>query len=82
MNAQEESEVTGNGNLEMENNIFSQPWNDSDVVLVVEDKEFHVHRSILTLQSEVFKVMFKGNFEDATKDRIELKGDKYEAMLR
>jgi hypothetical protein len=82
MNAQEESEVTGNGNLEMENNIFSQPWNDSDVVLVVEDKEFHVHRSILTLQSEVFKVMFKGNFEDATKDRIELKGDKYEAMLQ
>ena len=62
-------------------NIFSQPWNDSDVVLVVEDNEFHVHRSILSLQSPVFKAMFNGNFKDATEKKIELKDDKYEAML-
>jgi hypothetical protein len=62
-------------------NIFSQPWNDSDVVLVVEGNEFHVHRSILSLQSPVFKAMFNGNFKDATEKKIELKDDKYEAML-
>ena len=64
-----------------ERNVFSQPWNGSDVVLVVQEKEFHVHRSILSLQSPVFKAMFEGNFKDAQQDKIELKGDKYEAML-
>ena len=64
-----------------ERSVFSQLWNDSDVVLVVEDKEFHVHRYILSLQSPVFKAMFNGNFRDAQQDKIELKDDKYEAML-
>ena len=64
-----------------ENNIFSKPWEDSDVVLVVEDNEFHVHRCILSLQSPVFKAMFNGNFKDSKQDKIELKDDKYEAML-
>ena len=62
-------------------NVFSQPWNDSDVVLVVENEEFHVHRSILSLQSPVFKAMLNGNFKDAQQDKIELKDDKYEAMI-
>ena len=61
--------------------VFSEPWDDSDAVLVVEDKEFHVHRCILSLQSPVFKAMFNGNFKDSTKDKIELKDDKHEAML-
>ena len=39
-------------------NIFSQPWNKSDVVLVVDDKEFHVHRSMLSMQSPVFDALF------------------------
>lgn len=61
--------------------VFSKAWNDTDVVLVVEDEEFHVHRSILSLQSVMFKTMFNGLFKDATKERIELKDDKAEAML-
>ena len=61
--------------------VFSKPWDDSDVVLVVEGKEFHVHRWMLSLQSPVFKAMFKGNFKDSTQDKIELKDDKHEAML-
>ena len=64
-----------------ERSVFSQPWNGSDVVLVVEEKEFHVHRYILSLQSPVFKAMFNGNFRDAKQDKIELEDDKYEAML-
>ena len=61
--------------------IFSEPWDDSDVVLVVEDKEFHVHRCMLSMQSPVFKAIFNGNFKDSTQDKIELKDDKHEAML-
>ncbi|XP_028396770.1 kelch repeat and BTB domain-containing protein 4-like [Dendronephthya gigantea] len=64
-------------------NVFSKPWEDSDVVLVVEGKDFHVHRSILSLQSRVFKAMFNGNFKDATQDKIELKEDtNQKAMLQ
>lgn len=62
-------------------NVFSQPWKDSDVVLLVQDKEFHVHRAFLAVHSDVFKAMFNGDFKDATKDRIELKDDNYQAML-
>ena len=61
--------------------VFSQPWNDSDVVLVVEGKEVHVHRYMLSMQSPVFKAMFNGNFKDSKQEKIELKDDKYEAML-
>ncbi|CAB4017753.1 kelch 40a [Paramuricea clavata] len=61
--------------------IFSQSWNDSDVVLVVEGKEVHVHRYMLSMQSPVFKAMFNGNFKDSQQEKIELKDDKYEAML-
>ena len=61
--------------------FFSEPWEDSDVVLVVEDKEFHVHRCILSEQSPVFDAMFNGSFKDSTQEKIELKNDKHEAML-
>ncbi len=70
-----------NGKDNGRDNIFSKPWKDSDVVLVVGDNEFHVHRYILSLQSPVFKAMFNGNFKDSQQDKIELKDDKYEAML-
>ena len=33
------------------------------------------------LQSPVFKAMFNGNFKDSKQEKIELKDDKYEAML-
>ena len=62
-------------------NVFSVPWANSDVVLVVESKEFHVHRCILSLQSPYFSAMFNGNFKDLSQEKIELKDDKHEAML-
>ena len=70
------SECPGIDNI----NIFRVPWQDSDVALVVEGEIFHVHRSILLLQSGVFKAMFNGNFKDATHDQIELKDDNSQAM--
>ena len=62
-------------------NVFSVPWGNSDVILVVEGKEFHVHRCILSLQSPYFNAMFNGNFKDSSTEKIELKDDKHEAML-
>ena len=56
----------------VDKNAFASPWNDSDMVLVVEDQELHVHKSILTLQSPVFKAMFDGYFQEANQNKITL----------
>ena len=44
---------------------FSEPWEDSDLILIVEDEKFHVHRLILSMNSPVFKAMFKSGFQEA-----------------
>ena len=62
-------------------NVFASPWNDSDLVLVVEDRELHVHRLILTLLSPVFKAMLDGNFREARKNKITLEGKELESMV-
>lgn len=43
---------------------FSEAWMFSDVVLVVEDQKFHVHRFVLALWSPVFKMMFTSEFRE------------------
>ena len=62
-------------------NVFATPWDDSDLVLIVEDKELHVHRWILTMQSPVFKAMLDGHFKESSLDKITLEDD-FESMLR
>ena len=79
--SRESTDTSDEENSEIEKNVFSQPWKDSDLVLVVEDKELHVHRAFLAVHSEAFKAMFNGKFKDTEKDRIELQGDNYQAML-
>ena len=63
-------------------NVFSSQWNDSDMVLVVEDQELHVHKWILKSQSPVFKAMFEGHFQEANQDKITLKEKKFESMVQ
>ena len=55
---------------------FSQPWQFSDVVLVVEEDGFHVHRSILGMWSEVFTTMFTSQFKEKAAEEIPLPGKK------
>ena len=59
---------------------FSEPWKISDIVLVVEDQRFYVHRqvhrNILALWSPVFEKMFTAAFQEKTKDEIPLPGKK------
>ncbi|XP_078374957.1 BTB and MATH domain-containing protein 36-like isoform X1 [Oculina patagonica] len=54
------------------NHRFAEPWEDSDVILVVENEKFHVHRLILSMNSPMFKAMFKSEFKEATNNEIPL----------
>ena len=59
-----------------------QPWNGSDIILVVQDLELHSHKAILSLQSPVFKAMFNGQFREATAERVTLEGKTHKWMLQ
>ena len=60
---------------------FSEPWEDSDIILVVEDEKFHVHRLILSMNSPVFKAMFKEKYKEATANEIPLPEKKANEVL-
>ena len=51
---------------------FSEPWEQSDVVLLVEGQHFHVHRVILAMSSPVFSRMFSSDFKERDADEIPL----------
>ena len=55
---------------------FSEPWKLSDVVLVVEEQRFHVHRNTLAFWSPVFKRTFSSDFKEKNSDEIPLPGKK------
>jgi len=55
---------------------FSEPWKCSDVVLVVEDHKFHVHRYTLAMWSPVFEKMFTSEFKEKKSREIPLPGKK------
>ena len=59
---------------------FSRPWKMSDVVLIVEDQKFHVHRNVLALWSPVFEKMFTSNFREKNKEEIRLPGKQAEGV--
>ena len=55
---------------------FSEPWKFSDVVLVVEEQKFHVHRATLSIWSPVFETMFTSMFKEKNMYEIPLPGKK------
>ena len=61
---------------EVESPDFSQPWKLSDVVLVVEEERFHVHRALLAFWSPVFEKMFTSEFQEKDKNEVPLPGKK------
>jgi len=67
---------TNDGDEEM----FVKPWKGSDGVLVVEDREIHVHTNILSISSKYFDSMFNGNFKEGTSKRVVLTGKDYELV--
>ena len=48
---------------------------------MVENKKFHVHRLTLSMNSPVFKAMFKSQFKEATADEIPLPEKKASEVL-
>ena len=63
---------------ENDQNVFASQWNDSDMVLVVEEQELHVHRFILMLASPVFKAMLESHSKE---DKITLDGKDLKSMV-
>ena len=64
---------------------FSEPWKLSDVVLVVEDQRFYVHRGVLAFWSPVFERMLTAEFKEKDSGEISLpekKASEFEEMLQ
>ena len=59
-----------------ESHYFNQPWKLSDVILVVEEEKFHVHRAVLALSSPVFEKMFSSEFQEKDKKEVTLPNKK------
>ncbi|KXJ05424.1 BTB and MATH domain-containing protein 36 [Exaiptasia diaphana] len=55
---------------------FSSPWHFSDVILVVEEQKFHVHKSTLSMWSSMFERMFTSDFKEKSSQEIPLPGKK------
>ena len=53
---------------------FSRPWKSSDLILQVEDREFHVHRAVLMVCSPVFEAMLSSEFKEKSAKKIPLPG--------
>ncbi|PFX33782.1 Kelch-like protein 22 [Stylophora pistillata] len=79
--ASDEPTVQDDQGKEKVKHCFSEPWRDVDVILVVEDEKFHVHRQILSLNLPVFRAMFKSEFKEASSIEIPLPGKKADGML-
>jgi len=65
----------------VEKHPFAEPWEDSDLILVVEKEKFHVHRQILSIHSPVFKAMLNSQFKETTAKEIPLPGKKANEIL-
>ena len=46
---------------------IAEPWKNSDATLIVEERKFHVHQTLLTLSSPFFEALFSDtNFAEGT----------------
>ena len=59
---------------------FDEAWQKSDAVLIVEEKQLHVHSIILSLASPVFDKMFNGDFKEAQDKQVSLQGKSYQLV--
>ena len=60
--------------------MFSKPWQKSDAVLIVENKELYVHSQTLSLASPVFEKMFNGDLIEAQTRIVYLEGASYDLV--
>ena len=55
-------------------NVYFEPWQGSDAMLIVEDTKLHVHSQILSLASPVFAKMFSSSFKEGLTKVVNLPG--------
>ena len=68
--------------VEFSKHPFSEPWEESDLIFVVEGEKFHVHRQIMSIHSPVFKAMLNSvGFKEASATEIPLPGKKADEFL-
>ncbi|XP_029203945.2 uncharacterized protein LOC114967873 [Acropora millepora] len=68
--------------VEVAKHPFCEPWEDSDLIFVVEEEKFHVHRQIMSIHSPVFKAMLNSvGFKEVTATEIPLPGKKANEFL-
>lgn len=60
---------------------FTKPWTYSDITLVVEGKQLHASKMVLSMWSPVFEAMFQNNFKEKSAKEIPLPGKKFDDML-
>ena len=60
---------------------FTQPWELADVVFVVKGRKIYATRGVLTMFSEVFKVMFTADFAEKDLAEIPLRDKKFADFL-
>lgn len=64
----------------MEHHNFSEAWNESDTTVLVEEERLHVHKSILSMCSPVFRTMLSSDFKEKNLSEIQLPGKKKEKI--
>ncbi|XP_065336807.1 RCC1 and BTB domain-containing protein 1-like [Cloeon dipterum] len=80
-----ESKITKDGNKRQGSVIerFQKAFNKADTAdfaFIVEGKEIHVHKSLLTIGSDVFKNKFLGDWEDSSKREQTVEDHSYDAF--
>ena len=68
--------------VEFFKHAFCEPWEESDLIFVVEGEKFHVHRQIMSIHSPVFKAMLNCvGFKEARATQIPLPEKKADEFL-
>ncbi|PFX33698.1 uncharacterized protein LOC111333971 [Stylophora pistillata] len=67
--------------IEVARNPFSHPWEEGNLVLVVNGVKLHLHRFMLTLSSPVFNTMLKSESKETSNAEITLPGKDADDIL-
>ena len=62
--------------------VFDHPDELSSITFLVEDKDIHFNKDLLSLASPVFHAMFHGHFKEKNLDKIPLPGKRHEDMVQ
>ena len=89
--AVDRSEVVNAYTINMQNSLIKDMWRlyqdrvRSDIMIQVQERNFHAHRSILSLRSRYFHAMLESGFKESSQSSIvinDCEPDDFEHLLR